>query len=79
MVCGTVKLNMPLRACALTLSTFEFVLKSVQTYISMQIRIEMCVCTLLNANPMVERVRAHALKGKKNHLLLINYSYCVIS
>jgi hypothetical protein len=27
-------------------------------------RIEMCVCTLLNANSVVERVGAHALEGK---------------
>jgi hypothetical protein len=25
----------------------------------------MCVCTLLNANPVVERVGAYALEGKK--------------
>ena len=31
----------------------------------MQIRFEMCVCTLLNANPVVEGVGAHALKGRK--------------
>ena len=41
-------------------------LRSVQTHISKQIRIEMCVCTLLKANPMGRRVRAHALKGKEN-------------
>jgi len=32
----------------------------------MQIRFEMCVCTLFNANPVVEGVGAHALKGKNN-------------
>ena len=26
----------------------------------------MCVCTLLNANPVMERVGAYALEGKKN-------------
>ena len=31
----------------------------------MQIRFEMCA-TLLNANPVVEGVGAHALKGKNN-------------
>jgi len=41
-------------------------LRSVQTHISKQFRIEMCVCTLLKANPMGEKVRAHALKGKIN-------------
>ena len=33
-----IKLNVPLRAYALTLFTTRFVFKSVQTYISMQIR-----------------------------------------
>jgi len=39
-----------------------FALRNVQTHISKQICIEMCVCTLLNANPVVERVEAHAQK-----------------
>jgi hypothetical protein len=56
------------RAYALALSTTGFALRSVQTHISKQIRIEMCVCTLFNANPVVERVGAHALKGKNNFL-----------
>jgi len=49
-----------------TLSTTGFVLKNVQTHISEQIHIEMCVYTLLNANPVAERVRARALEGKNN-------------
>jgi hypothetical protein len=32
----------------------------------MRICFEMCVCTLLNANPVVERVGAYVLKGKEN-------------
>jgi hypothetical protein len=36
------------------------------THISKQFRIEMCVCTLLKANPMGERVRAYALKDQIN-------------
>ncbi|KAG0520160.1 hypothetical protein BDA96_08G049600 [Sorghum bicolor] len=59
-------LFLPLRACALTPSTTGFALRSVQTHISMQIRFEICVCTLLNANPVVEGVGAHALKSKNN-------------
>ena len=31
----------------------------------MRICIEMCVCTLLNVNLTVEKVRAYALKSKK--------------
>ena len=57
---------LPLRAYALTLPPIGFALRSVQTHISKQFRIEMCVCTLLKANPMGGRVRAHALKGKIN-------------
>ena len=60
---------LPLRAYALTLPPIGFALKSVQTHISKQIRIEMCVCTVLKANPMGRRVRAHALKGKENFTL----------
>ncbi|EES08911.2 hypothetical protein SORBI_3005G202600 [Sorghum bicolor] len=56
----------PLRTYALTLSPIGFALRSVQTPISKQIRIEMCVCTLLKANPMGRRVSTHALKGKEN-------------
>jgi len=37
-----------------------------QRHFSKKIHIEMCVCTLLNANPVVERVGAHALEGKNN-------------
>ena len=54
------------RAHALTLLSIRFTLKSVQTHISKQFRIEMCVYTLIKANPMSGRVRAHALKGKIN-------------
>jgi hypothetical protein len=54
-----------LRTHALTLPLIKFTLRSVQTHISMQNCIEMCVCTLLKANPMRERVRAHTL-GKIN-------------
>jgi hypothetical protein len=57
---------LPLRAYAPTLSTTEFEFRSVQTHISKQIHIEMCVCTLLNVNPVVERVGAYALEGKNN-------------
>jgi hypothetical protein len=49
-----VKFILPLRACALTFSFIGFA--------------EMCICTLLKANSMGERVRACALKGKKNRL-----------
>jgi len=49
-----------------TLSITEFALISVQTHILKQIRIEMCVCTLLNVNPVVERVGAHVHEGKNN-------------
>jgi len=59
-----VKFSLPLRACALTLLPIGFVLRSVQTHISMQNCFEICVCTLLKANPMGRRVRAYA--GKKN-------------
>ena len=50
---------LPLRAYALTLLPIGFALRSVQTHISKQIRIEMCVCTLLK--PMGRR----ASKAKK--------------
>jgi len=56
----------PLKAYALTLPPIRFALRSVQTHISKQIRIEMRVCTLFKANPMGRRVGAHALKGKEN-------------
>jgi len=49
------------RTYVLTLTPIEFILRSVQTHISKHIRIEMCVCTLLKANPIGRRVRAHAL------------------
>jgi hypothetical protein len=55
-----------LPACALTTS---FALRSMHTHISMQIHIEMCVGTLLDANSMVEMVRAHVLKGTFNFSL----------
>jgi len=55
-----------LRAYALTLPPIGFALRSVQTHISKQFCIEMCVYTLLKANPMGRRVRAYALKGKIN-------------
>ena len=61
-----VKFILPLRACAPTLSSIGFALRSVQTHISMRNCFEMCVCTLLKANPMGERVRTYAFKGKKN-------------
>ena len=51
---------------SLSLPPIRFVLRSVQTYISMRNCFEMCVYTLLKANPMDGRVRAYALKGKKN-------------
>ena len=57
---------LPSRTYAHTFSTTKFALRSVQTHISKQIRIEICVCTLFNANPVVDRVGAHALKGKIN-------------
>jgi hypothetical protein len=57
---------LPSRAYAPTLSTTGFALRSVQTHISKQIRIEMCVYTLLNVNPVVKRVGAYALEGKNN-------------
>ena len=60
-----VKFILPLRACALTPPPIEFALRSVQIYISMQNYFEMCVCTLLKANPMGRRVKACALRGKK--------------
>ena len=56
----------PLRAHALILLLIGFTLTSVQTHISKQFRIEMCVCTILKTNPIGERVRAYALKGKIN-------------
>jgi len=55
-----------LRAYAFTLLLIGFALRSVQTHISKQFHIEMCVCTLLKANPMNERVRAYDLRGKIN-------------
>ena len=57
-----VKLILPLRAYALTLPPIGFALRNVQTHISMRNCFEMCVCTLLNANPMGGRVRAYAQK-----------------
>jgi hypothetical protein len=48
-----------------TLSSIGFVLRNVQTHILMRNYIEICVCTLLNANPIGERVRAYALNGRK--------------
>jgi hypothetical protein len=61
------KFILPLKACALTLSSIGFALRSVQTHISMQNCIKMCVCTLFKAkaNLMSKRVKAYALKGKK--------------
>jgi len=35
----------------------------------MRICFKMCVCTLLNANPVMERVGAYALEGKKKTVL----------
>jgi len=55
-----------LRAHTLALPPIGFALRNVQTHISKQFRIEMCVCTLLKANIMGGRVRAHALKDKIN-------------
>ena len=57
---------MPLRAHAFTLPPIGFALRSVQTHISKQFRIEMCVCILLKANPIGRRVSAHILKRKIN-------------
>ena len=56
---------MPLREYALTLPPIGFALRSVQTHISKQFHIMICVCTHLKANTIDERVRAQALKGKK--------------
>ena len=61
----SVKFILPLRACALTLLPIGFALRSVQAHISMRNCFEICVFTLLKANPMGERVRACGLKGKK--------------
>jgi hypothetical protein len=50
----------------------------------MQIRFEMCVCTLFNANLVMEGVGAHALKGKNNFTVslsvwvLLYYFVCLI-
>jgi hypothetical protein len=66
-----VKLILPLRAYALTLPSIGFALRSVQTHISMRNYFEMCVCTLLKANPMGRRVRACVLKGKKKTAFLL--------
>ena len=59
------KLNVPLRTCAPTHYAVGFALRCVHAHFSMRICIEMCVSTLLNANPMVGVLGAHALKGKK--------------
>ena len=60
-----VKLILPLRVYALTLPPIEFVLRSVQTHISMRNCFEKRVCTLLNANLMDGRLRTYVFKGKK--------------
>jgi hypothetical protein len=65
---------LPLRVCTLTLSTIGFVLRSVQTHISIQIHIEMCVCTLINANPTVD-----ALKGIFNFTLSSPFLFISVS
>jgi hypothetical protein len=73
---------LPLRAHALTLPTIRFALRSMQTHISKQFRIEMRVCTLLKANLIGGRVRADALKDKINFTLdlwsLVLFYICTI-
>jgi len=59
-----------LKVYALTLPPIGFALRSVQTHISKQFRIDMCVYTLLKANLMGGRVRAYALKDKINFTVL---------
>jgi len=58
---NTAKFFVPSRAHVLTLSSIEFILRSMQTHILMYFCFEMCVCTLLNANPIGESVEACAL------------------
>jgi hypothetical protein len=36
----------------------------------MQIHFEMCVCALLNTNPVVEGVGAHVFKDKNNFTIM---------
>jgi len=52
-------------ACAPTLSTIRFALRSVQTHISIRICFEMCVCTFFNVNPVGENEKHMPLEGKK--------------
>jgi len=61
---------LPLRAYAPTPFTIGFVLRSLQIHISMQIHFEMCVCALLNTNPVVEGVGAHVFKDKNNFTIM---------
>jgi hypothetical protein len=56
--------------CSHPLHHWIHIQKCAHTHISMQIHIEICVCTLLNTYPMVKRVRAHSLKGTFNFTLL---------
>jgi len=55
-----------LKAYALTLPPIGFALRNVQIHISKQFRVEMCVCTLLKANPIGRKVRAYVFEGKEN-------------
>ena len=63
-----VKFILLLRVYILTFLSIRFILKSIQTHISMQKYFKICVCTFLKANSIGEKVRACALKGKKNRL-----------
>jgi hypothetical protein len=65
------------RAYDFTLQPIRFVLRSIQTHISMRNCFNICVCTLLKANIMNGRVSACALKGKKNISVSI-YVYTMI-
>ena len=69
---------MPFRACALSIFTTGFALRNVHTHILMQIRIEICVCILLNANPVVDVLRARALKGTFNFTVGVSFKFYFI-
>ena len=69
---------MPLRACALSICTTGFALKNVHTHISIQIRIEMCMCILLNVNPVVDVLKARALKGTFNFTVGVSFKFYFI-
>ena len=55
-----------LRAHALTPSPIGLTLRSVQTHISKQFCIKICVCTLVKTNPIGKGVMTHAFKDKIN-------------